>query len=221
MSIPPPGPLSYTGVVAIPFITRTFAPTTSDFQFTVPTFWIDTSDSAAYLLLSKPGSVADWALISNTGGTVTDIDTPDGNTVTPASGIVTFAEGTGVNITGSGSTVTFNSIGGGFTWNDVTTTSATMVSGNAYVADNAALVTLTLPSTASFGDTFLVSGLGAGGWQIAQNASQYLILGSSTSTVGVGGYIASTLASNSAYIVCVVEDVGFKILTCAGNLTVV
>lgn len=221
MSIPPPGPLAYTGTVAIPFISRTFAPTTSDFQFAVPTLWIDTSNSAGYLLLSKPGSVADWAMITNTGGTVTDIDTPDGNTVTPTSGVVTFAEGTGVNITGSGSTVTFNSIGGGFTWNEVTTTSETMVSGNAYVSNNAALVTLTLPSTAAFGDTFLISGLGAGGWTIAQNASQYIILGSSTSTTGVGGSISSTLASNSAYIVCVVADVGFKIITCAGNLTVV
>ncbi len=221
MSIPPPGPLAYEGTVAIPYILRNFAPTTSNNQFSVPTLWIDPSDSAAYMLLSKPGGVADWALLANSGGSITDIDTPDGNTVSPSAGTISFVNGTGTTITGSGSSVTFNSTGGGFTWNEVTGTSQTLVAGNAYVANNASLVTFTLPSTADFGDLFLISGLGAGGWELAQNASQYIILGTLTSTVGVGGSVASTLSSNSAYMVCVVADVGFKIITCAGNLTVV
>jgi len=88
--------------------------------------------------------------------------------------------------------------GGGITWNNISGTSDTMASGNAYLANNAGLVTLTLPSSLSILDTFVVSGAGAGGWKIAQNASQQIIWdeggvnGVNQTTIGTSGFLAST-----------------------------
>lgn len=81
---------------------------------------------------------------------------------------------------------------GGLTWNDVTAiTQATAVQ-NGYLANNAAQVVFTLPSTATQFSIIAVQGYGAGGWKIEQNASQQIIFGSSQSTAGVTGYIEST-----------------------------
>jgi len=88
--------------------------------------------------------------------------------------------------------------GGGITWNNISGTSDTMASGNAYLANNAGLVTLTLPSSLSILDTFVVSGAGAGGWKIAQNAFQQIIWneggvnGVDQTTIGTSGFLAST-----------------------------
>jgi photosystem II stability/assembly factor-like uncharacterized protein len=65
-----------------------------------------------------------------------------------------------------------------FPWTAVTTN--TQMGGNhGYIANGASLVTLILPASASLtvGDTVRASGLGAGGWKIAQNASQTILTG--------------------------------------------
>ena len=83
----------------------------------------------------------------------------------------------------------------GFTFNNVTTTSDTMVANSGYLANNVALVTLTLPLSAGLavGDILKIKGVGAGGFKIAQNASQKIrwATGSET-TVGVTGSLTST-----------------------------
>lgn len=87
-------------------------------------------------------------------------------------------------------------------WNDITDTSATMESRNGYQANNAGLVTLTMPSIASstFGDTIKVAGFGAGGWLIQCVSSQIIHLGSSATTAG--GSIASTNRYDGIELVC-------------------
>jgi photosystem II stability/assembly factor-like uncharacterized protein len=65
--------------------------------------------------------------------------------------------------------------GAGITWVDVSGTSAQATSGIGYLANNAAQVTITLPTNPVIGDLVEVSGVGAGGWQIAQNASQSIV----------------------------------------------
>ena len=59
-------------------------------------------------------------------------------------------------------------------WVQVTGTSQQAVANTGYLADNAARVTITLPdnSALSVGDRVAVTGMGAGGWTIAQNAGQ-------------------------------------------------
>ncbi len=92
-------------------------------------------------------------------------------------------------------------------WTEVTGTSASMAVNNRYCANNAALVTLTLPSTAAIGDVIRVRGKGAGGWKIAQNASQYIRLDEATvTTTGVGGYITAVDDHECVDLVCVTAD---------------
>lgn len=110
----------------------------------------------------------------------------------------------------------------GFTWNEVVVMGPTsMVANNGYVANNAGLVTLTLPVTAAFGTVIRVAGKGAGGWIISQNAGQTIHFGSSDTTPGVGGSLASTLQYDSVELLCTVADTEWTVLSVIGNLTVV
>jgi hypothetical protein len=79
------------------------------------------------------------------------------------------------------------SIVGFTTWTEVTGTTQAMSVANGYVANNGSLVTFTLPATAAIGDVIQVWGKGAGGWKIAQNATQQIVCEVLSSTVGVAG----------------------------------
>ena len=91
----------------------------------------------------------------------------------------------GVSLSGS-----FSGDGGGLTnlptalkWQVVAGTSQQAQTNNGYVANGATLVTITLPASANIGDLVRVSGAGAGGWKLAQNAGQS-ILGANLGLVG-------------------------------------
>ncbi len=133
----------------------------------------------------------------------------------------TLTAGTGVSITNSAGSIVINSTGGGFSWTDVTGTSQLMAVNNGYTANNASLVTLTLPTTAVYGSLLAVIGKGAGGWKVAQNASQQIVFGSSSTTSGIGGSLASTNAHDVVHIFCSTANTGFTVTNSIGNLTVV
>ena len=101
----------------------------------------------------------------------------------------------------------------------VSGTSATMAANNGYIANNASLVTLTLPSSASVGDIVQVSGQGVGGWKIAQTSGQSIIFNCNTTTVGTGGSISSTLPSDTLTIMCTVANTTFNVISSQGNFT--
>ena len=71
-------------------------------------------------------------------------------------------------------------------------TSQTGISNMAYIPNNAALCTISLPATPADGDEFMVEGNGAGGGKITQPASTTIRLGTIVSTSGVTGYAYST-----------------------------
>lgn len=106
-------------------------------------------------------------------------------------------------------------------WTDQSTTSVTMTVNNAYVADNASLVTLTLPSTAAFGSVFQIVGKGAGGWKIGQAASQLIHIGNQVTTTGTGGSLASSNQWDSVQLVCVTANTTFVVFSSMGNITYV
>lgn len=220
-SIPPPGPLSYEGQVVVPFMQRTFNPQTTFNQFPVPTIWINSATSKAFILVSKALGVAVWAPIGGSPGEIDTITTPDSVVVVPTAGNINFLNGTSMNITGSGSNITFNSTGGGLTWNDVTGITQAMAVNNGYVPDNGALVTLTLPATATFGSVIAVVGRGAGGWTIAQNAGQQIICGPNSTTIGVGGSVSSTNRRDTIFLLCTTANTEFTRINFSGNLTLV
>ncbi len=99
-----------------------------------------------------------------------------------------------------------------------TTQSATV--NNSYIANNAALVTVTLPSTAAIGSVINVGGLGAGGWQLAQNSGQTIHFGNVATTSGVSGYIASQNQYDNVSIQCVVANTTWVVFASQGNMTV-
>jgi len=119
---------------------------------------------------------------------------------TPIPGNITA--GTGITVTNGAGTISISVSGSGVSWTEVTTTSQIMTVNGGYISNNAGLVTLTLPTSASIGDILYIVGKGAGGWLIAQNASQSIHIGSAASTIGVGGSVASTNQYDSIQLVC-------------------
>jgi hypothetical protein len=95
----------------------------------------------------------------------------------------------------------------------VTTTTQAMATNTRYVANNAALVTFTLPTTSAVGDLVAVSGdlAGGGGWTIAQNALQYMQVGQGVTTTGTGGSLSSTQSGDAITLYCFIANTAWKI----------
>ena len=135
----------------------------------------------------------------------------------------TLTAGTNISVVNAGGSITISATGsGGFTWTHVTGTSQTMASNNGYIADNAGLVTLALPATSTIGDEIQIIGRGAGGWAVSQAASQQIIIGSSSTTAGVGGSIASSNRRDALYLVCTNTNLEWTAAVAPqGNITIV
>lgn len=116
---------------------------------------------------------------------------------------------------------TVSSGGGGITWTEVTGTSGNAAADNGYICNNANLVTITLPSTIAVGKTIRIAGNGAGGWKLAQNASQVIYFGDQNTTTGTGGYLASVNRYDSIEIICITADTTFNVIGSMGDITVV
>lgn len=136
--------------------------------------------------------------------------------------LATIIAGSGITVTNGPGTIEISDSGAaGFSWTEVTTTSQAMAVDSGYVMNNASLVTGTLPSTAAFGDVIRVVGKGAGGWKIAQNASQVIHFGNQDTTTGTGGYLASTDDNDAVELLCVTANTDFVVLSSIGNITYV
>lgn len=221
-SIPPAGPLAYEGQVAVPYVIKTYNPETTFNSFPIGTIWINYADSTAFLLVSNAQGVAVWAPIGGSPGQIETITTPDSEVVYPVNSNINFLEAGGITITGNDPAspdIKFTVTGGGFPWVDVTDTTQSMEVNTGYVSDNAALVTLTLPETAAFGDVIAVVGNGGGGWTIAQNSAQQILAGTGSTTAGVSGSVASTNNGDCIELLCVVADKIFRMRDAVGNLT--
>lgn len=98
------------------------------------------------------------------------------------SGTVTLTNG-GNSFNGSfsgsfgGSGAGLTDVPGSVVWQNVTGTSQQAQPNIGYLANNAAQVTITLPTAPNLGDIVRMSGVGAGGWIIAQNAGQAIQAG--------------------------------------------
>jgi len=138
-----------------------------------------------------------------------------------APSIALLTAGAGISIANGAGSITISSTGGP-AWVNVTGTSASMAVNTGYVANNASLVSLSLPASSAIGDELSIQGNGAGGWLISQGAGQIVHIGSVASTAGAGGSIASSNRYDSAIFVCVVANLEWAALGGAqGNLTIV
>jgi hypothetical protein len=144
----------------------------------------------------------------------------------------TIVAGSFINFSQSGTTKTLNNIGvqsfngatgailaDAVTWS-VITADQTAVINRGYFANKGTLLTITLPTTAAVGSVLRVSGMNAGLWKIAQNASEVIHFGKTDTTVGTGGYLQSTLARDSVELICCVADTEWNVVSSIGNITI-
>ena len=104
---------------------------------------------------------------------------------------------------------------------EVTGTSQACEVNTGYILNNAALVTATLPATASVGDVIRIIGKGSGMWKLAQNASQYIRFAGLTTTTGTGGYLQAETAYDCIEIMCTTANNGWTVISSIGNILVV
>lgn len=150
----------------------------------------------------------------------TDGQIPIGNTGSPPT-LNTLTGGSGISITNGAGSITISGTSGGFAWTEVTGTTQAMADNNGYIANNAGLVTLTLPAVAAIGDTVMVTGKGAGGWRVAQNAGQQIFFGTASTTIGAGGSLDSTQRRDTVELVCITANTEWNVIDSVGNLTVI
>jgi hypothetical protein len=135
-------------------------------------------------------------------------------------GTATITAGAGISVTPGANTITIATTNG-IAWTEVTGTSQAMAVDSGYIANNAGLVTLTLPATAVVGDRVRIAGKGAGGWRCGQNAGQTINFGNTATTAGVAGYIDSTNQYDALELLCITANTTWVALSSVGNLNVV
>lgn len=140
-----------------------------------------------------------------------------GRTITAGNAGVSITNGNGVS-----GNPTISVTGSGFPWTDVTGATQTLAINNGYVTDRGAGVAYTLPATATEGDMIWIAGK-LGAWSIAQNANQQILIGSASSTVGVGGSVASTNLGDCLLLLCTTTGAStiWRAVNLVGNLTIV
>jgi hypothetical protein len=149
-----------------------------------------------------------------------------GNTgsAVPAGGILNVVGGAGVNVAGSGNTLTITDTGAGFSWNVVNSGSnpITLVAENGYISQGATQVVFVLPTVATVGSTYQIVGYqssaGVGNyWTITQNAGQFISFGPLKTTTGVGGSLtATTTYRSSITLLCVAANAEFEVINGVG-----
>jgi hypothetical protein len=192
----PPKVLSYEGQVAVPFINRPFSPTSSNFQFDVPTIWSNTSAEIGYILLGKPMNVADWQPFAGGSVTIQKLQGNSGGAVGPTNNLINLVgDGTYIQTIGTPSTSTLliEPAGGiALTYTENTGT-ATASSGNLNVNGSQGIL------TQGSGSTITIQGQPS----VASASSSLSNLGvssfnSSSFTVDSNGYV--NLIGNSQAI---------------------
>lgn len=146
---------------------------------------------------------------------------PIGNTGSDPTA-ATLTAGSGMSITNAAGSITLNALGGGLSWSVVTGTTQSAAVNNGYIANNAGLVTVTLPAVSAVGDVVAVTGINnATGWKVAQNAGNQIFFGGASTSGGTGGSLASTATRDAVWLLCVSANANWQVLFSVGNLTVV
>ena len=130
--------------------------------------------------------------------------------------------GTGITVTNGAGTIALSVTTGGMAWTDATNASYNLSASNGYVTNRGGGVTYTLPASGVQGDTIKIVGK-TGLWSIAQNANQQICVGSSATSVGVGGSLTATNAGDCVELICITAGASTVWRTDGGwgNLTVV
>lgn len=102
---------------------------------------------------------------------------------------------------GAGVDPTFQTLSPIFVWSDIGASGALVVN-QGFIANAGAALSFSLPATSAVGDVIALALDGATSWVISQGANQQIRMGSITTTLGVGGSLASTSQGDSITLVC-------------------
>jgi uncharacterized protein YceK len=175
-----------------------------------------TDNGLSYILSTLPATTdANWISIGDT--TITAADIVSGTIATARLGSGTANSGTFLRGDQSWQAIPFVPL----PFTAVTGTTQAIAPNNGYRANNAALVTLTLPTTAVVDTVIRVVGQGAGGWRIAQNAGQQIVFGDVSSTAGTGGRLDSTHSRDCVDLLCIAASTIWQVVGSIGNIDVV
>ncbi len=132
--------------------------------------------------------------------------------------------GSGVTITngtGAAGNIQIDSTGT-MPWTEITATSGTATINNAYILNNASLVSFALPTGGSpVGSMVRIVGKGAGGWRITQAANQVIHTPDGDTTTGTGGSLSSTNRYCCVTYVCTATNLEWTVINGYGNFTLV
>ena len=113
----------------------------------------------------------------------------------------------------SAGTITATAFSGGGTiaWQTVSGTSQQAQPNTGYIVNNSAQVTITLPTSPNVGDIVRISGVGAGGWKVAQNSGQAVLAGNAIALNVGSTWTAHGASTNWGSVACSAD--GTKIVT--------
>ncbi len=139
----------------------------------------------------------------------------------PSAANITSTGGT-INVTNGAGTINLEVATGGLAWVDVTTFTQNLAVETGYVTNRSGGVSYTLPATAILGNEIAIVGK-SGSWSIAQGASQQILLGSASTTVGFVGAISSTNVGDCVNLICITAGAStvWRVNSSMGNITVV
>ena len=102
-------------------------------------------------------------------------------------------------------------------------TAGGLIPQNVYLVNNFATpINLSLPLASKIGDVIELTGLTTSlAWTITQGAGQFITIGATTSTIGVGGSVTSTATGDSIRLICIQENKGWQALSYVGTFTIV
>lgn len=105
-------------------------------------------------------------------------------------------------------------------WSEVTGTAQAAAINSGYIANNVALVTITLPATAPVGSILVIVGAGTGGWRLSQGAGQRVHFGNVSSANGATGHLLSTHQRDCVRLVCTVANAEWQVYHSLGNIDI-
>jgi hypothetical protein len=131
---------------------------------------------------------------------------------------VTAGKNIQITVTGPGANESLMIENTGFVeWEDATS-SRNAVINRGYVTNNVSQVTITLPATAAAMTMVAVTGKGAGGWKVAQNAGQKIYFGGVSTLTGVTGYMESTHYLDGVILLCITANTDWKVVWNCGMI---
>lgn len=108
----------------------------------------------------------------------------------------------------------------GIAFTEVTGTTQAAAINTGYIANNASLVTITLPGTAAIGSVVEIVGKGAGLWRLAQPAGLTIRFGNLSTTAGTGGWLQATQRYDSIRLVCTTANTEWTVVSVQGVIDV-